>query len=31
QIARIIHRSCGVSNFDYLFIRLRHATIMRSA
>lgn len=31
QIARIIHRSCGVSNLDYLFIRLRHATVMRSA
>jgi transposase len=31
QIARIIHRSCGVVNLDYLFIRLRHATVMRNA
>lgn len=31
QIARIIHRSCGVVDLDYLFIRLRHATVMRNA
>ena len=31
QIARIIHRSCGVADLDYLFIRLRHATVMRNA
>ena len=31
QIARIIHRSCGVTDLDYLFIRLRHSTVMRNA
>jgi len=31
QVARIIHRSCGVSDLDYLFIRLRHKTVMRNA
>ena len=31
QIARIIHRSCGVADLAYLFIRLRHATVMRNA
>jgi transposase len=30
QIARIIHRSYGVSDLDYLFIRLRHKTVMRN-
>jgi len=29
-ISRIIHRSCGISNLSYLFIRLRHETVMRS-
>lgn len=31
QIARIIHRSCGIADLDYLFIRLRHATVMHDA
>ncbi len=29
-ISRIIHRSCGISNLDYLYIRMRHDSIMRS-
>ena len=31
QIARVIHRSCGVRDLEYLFMRLRHTAVMRNA
>ena len=29
QISRIIHRACGIANLDYLFLRLRHQSVMQ--
>ena len=29
QIARAVHRACGVRDLDYLFLRLRLQTVMR--
>lgn len=29
QVARVIHRACGIQNLDYLFLRLRRETVMR--
>ena len=29
-ISRIVHRSCGVQDLDYLYARLRHDSVMRS-
>jgi transposase len=29
QVARVVHRACGVRDLDYLFLRLRHQTVMR--
>ena len=29
-IARIVHRSCGIQDLDYLYARLRHDYVMRS-
>ena len=29
QIAKIVQRACGIANLDYLFLRLRHQSIMR--
>lgn len=29
QVARVIHRACGIQNLDYLFLRLRYQTVMR--
>ena len=30
QIARLIHRSCGVTNLDYLFLKLRAQSLQQS-
>lgn len=30
QIARLIHRSCGVSNLDYLFLKLRAQSLQQN-
>ena len=30
QIARLIHRGCGIRDLDYLELKLRHQSIMRS-
>lgn len=29
QVARVVHRACGVRDLDYLFLRLRQQTVMR--
>ena len=29
MIAKIIQRACGIANLDYLFLRLRHQSVMR--
>jgi transposase len=29
QIARIVHRACGIRDLEYLELKLRHKTIMR--
>ena len=29
QISMIVHRACGIANLDYLFLRLRHQSVMR--
>jgi len=29
-ISRIVHRSCGVQDLDYLYARLRHDSVIRS-
>ena len=29
QISKIIQRACGIANLDYLFLRLRHQSVMR--
>ena len=29
KLSRIIQRSCGVNNLDYLFLRLQHESVMR--
>ena len=29
KLSRIIQRSCGISNLDYLYLRLQHESIMR--
>jgi transposase len=29
QISRIIQRACGIANLDYLFLRLRHQSVMQ--
>lgn len=30
QIARLIHRSCGVTNLDYLFLKLRAQSLQQN-
>ena len=29
HMSKIIQRACGIANLDYLFLRLRHQTVMR--
>jgi transposase len=29
-VARIVHKACGIRNLDYLELKLRHHSIMRS-
>ncbi len=29
QVSKVIQRACGIANLDYLFLRLRHQSVMR--